>query len=100
MGISDRMAKKEFRVGLLRDTIDLLEDIPTMDPKYIQKYRDKLNELRKSIEHDREVQKIGAAKSGRETWWEDAWIYFIMFFGGMAFIKIYEKIKYDTHVES
>jgi len=92
MDIDDRIANKEYRIYIIKNTIDMLEDTPGVDEKYIQKHYDDIEDLKKSIKEDREVQKIEAAKSGRKTWRENALIYFIMFFGGMAFIKILEFI--------
>ena len=66
--IAERIAHKEYQIGLTKDLIHTLEGIPGMDNKYIQEHYDKIQDLKKSIEHDGEVQKIEAAKSGKQEW--------------------------------
>lgn len=95
--IAERVAHKEYQISLTKDLIHTLEGIPGMDKRYIQEHYDKIEDLKKSIEHDREVQKIEAAKSGRREWWHNPWIYAGIYIGGMVTTKLieilYEIIK-------
>lgn len=92
--IEERIAHKEYRISLTKDLIHTMEGIPGFDKKYIKQHHDKIEDLKKSIEHDRQVQKIEAAKSGRREWWHNPMIYAGIYFGGIATAKIIE-IMYD-----
>ena len=92
MKIEDRIGNKEYRIGLLRDMIKTMERMPGFDKKYIQGYRDEVTDLEKSIEHDREVQKLEAQTSGRKEWWHHPGIYFVVYVGGLATIEFVKFI--------
>ena len=90
MDIDDRIANKEFRIYIIKNTIDMLEDTPGIDKNYIQKHYDDIEDLKKSIKEDREVQKIEAARSGRKTWKEDAWKYFLVSVGTAIVVLVFK----------
>ena len=53
--INERIAHKEYQISLTKDLIHTLEGILCMDKKYIQEHYDKIEDLKKSIEHDRDM---------------------------------------------
>jgi hypothetical protein len=88
--IEDRIELKENEIYHTRNLINIFEKLGAIEQ--VKQFQEKVKDLEKSIEHDREVQKIEAARSGRKTWRDDALKYFLVFFGGAAFIKLIEFI--------
>ena len=90
MDVADEIRRKERIIYLLKNMISLAKDAGMND--YVKELEEEIKEKKESLEHDRKVQKIESAVSGRKTWKEVAWKYFLIFFGGMAFLKIIEFI--------
>lgn len=90
MDISEKIESKERQIYYTRNIIHIFDEMGATDQA--KQFQEELKDLEDSLKHYREVQKIESARSGRKKFTEDAWKYFLVFFGGMAFLKIVEFI--------
>jgi len=76
MDIADRINNKEYILILKKNLYTSF--LHSGQINLAEEMKESITDLKVSIEHDREVQKIEAARSGRKTWKEDAWKYFLV----------------------
>jgi hypothetical protein len=74
MDTESRIQQKEIEMAQLKRFIHGLE-IGGFSPQLLSQFRVQLNDLEKSLYHEREVHKLEAQSSGRKTWKDDAWKY-------------------------
>ena len=90
MDIADRISNKEYLVNLKKNLKHMLEENGLTD--MAKETQEEIDDLKQSIDQDRDIQKIEAKTSGRKTWRDDAWKYALVFFGGMMMLRIVEFI--------
>jgi len=76
MDIADRIANKEYLINIKKNLKHMLEKNGLID--MAKETQEDIDDLKKSIEDDREVQKIEAQTSGRKTWRDDFWKYTLL----------------------
>ena len=74
MDTESRILRKEIEMEQLKKFIHTLE-LGQFSPQLLSQLRSQLNDLEKSLYHDRQVQIVEAQASGRKTWKDDAWKY-------------------------
>ena len=74
MDTESRIQQKEIEIEQLKKFIHGLE-IHQLAPQYVSELRVQLDDLEKSLYHNKEVQILEATASGRKTWKDDAWKY-------------------------
>lgn len=91
MSTEKRIQNKEARLSAGNKILSLFET-NGINGSAKQIVENEVNEIKKSLDHDRNVQKLETEKSGRRTWRDDAWKYFLVYVGGAITIKIAEMI--------
>ena len=88
MNTEERIAHNEFLIYLNKEMIPMLEECGQSD--LANEAREKIKDLEKSLEHERNVQLAETLTSGRREWWHNPLVYALIYIGGMATIKILE----------
>jgi hypothetical protein len=87
MSIEDRIAKKEDRLAEQRKYINLLK-MQGVGGNIIKLFEDYSKEVEKSLEYDKKIQELEIKGSGRKTWKDIPWIYFLVYVAGAITVEI------------
>jgi len=71
MDTESRIQQKEIEIKVLKEFIHWHQ----FPPELVSQLRVQLDDLEKSLYHDRQVQIMEAQSSGRKTWKDDTWKY-------------------------